>query len=401
MAAVTHTLGPLHFEDLEPKRFEDLARQLIYDYKPWRKLEATGRAGSDDGFDARGYEMRVQEDSAAVVAGRAEGADEAEISGEDEALVEGNDDRLWLVQCKRERAIGPSKLVKYLDDIALSPGEKVHGIVFTAACDFSKAARDKFAAKCRLLGFAEWHLWGKAELEDRLFRPENDHLLFAYFGVSLTIRRRSQRSDLRARLAMKRKANRLLEKRVMEHMLLRSPDAKEYPHSQDVPNFKKEPPWFMRPYDGMCHEGLRFVVRRHLAFLSDDGLEWDAAMRVNDSIGRDDPWRQRDEEPWELREEASKTWDEFPEANRAWLEVHGTLPFERILDIDEIGDEYVSAPHIYAPFDGSRGPFDKFYVRVQSTERWNPRTLYVTDTAKGRVVRFSEDLRRRESDDDS
>lgn len=52
MTAVTPTLGPLHFEDLEPKRFEDLARQLIYDYKPWRKLEASGRAGSDDGFDA-------------------------------------------------------------------------------------------------------------------------------------------------------------------------------------------------------------------------------------------------------------------------------------------------------------------------------------------------------------
>ena len=392
MAAVTHTLGPLHFEDLEPKRFEDLARQLIYDYKPWRKLEATGRAGNDDGFDARGYEMRVQETPAAAVASLADGADEAEVTGEDEALVEGHDDRLWLVQCKRERAIGPSKLAKYLDEIVLAPGEKLYGIVFTAACDFSKTARDRFAAKCRALGFEEWHLWGKAELEDRLFRPENDHLLFAYFGISLTIRRRSQRSDLRARLAMKRKANRLLAKRVMEHMLLRSPDAKEYPHSRDVPNFKKEPPWFMRPYDGMGHAGLCFVVCRHFAFLSDDGLEWDAAMRVNDSIGHDDPWR--------ADGHSADAGREFLQANRAWLEVHGVLPFESILDIDEIGDEYVSAPHIYAPFDGVRGPFAHFFVRVQSIEQWNPRTLYVTDMAKGRVVSFPENLRKRESDDD-
>jgi hypothetical protein len=38
--------GPLHFEDLEPHRFEDLVRRLIYDFRPWRQLEATGRSGA-------------------------------------------------------------------------------------------------------------------------------------------------------------------------------------------------------------------------------------------------------------------------------------------------------------------------------------------------------------------
>ena len=47
---VTRTLNPLPFTDLEPKRFEDLVRQLIYDFRPWNRLEATGRAGSDDGY---------------------------------------------------------------------------------------------------------------------------------------------------------------------------------------------------------------------------------------------------------------------------------------------------------------------------------------------------------------
>jgi len=46
MPSVTRTLGPLHFEDLEPKRFEDLVRQLIYDFRPWRALEGTGRANA-------------------------------------------------------------------------------------------------------------------------------------------------------------------------------------------------------------------------------------------------------------------------------------------------------------------------------------------------------------------
>ena len=54
-----------------------------------------------------------------------ERADEVEVSGEDEALVEGHDDRLWLVQCKRERAIGPLKLVNYLEDTFLAPRREV------------------------------------------------------------------------------------------------------------------------------------------------------------------------------------------------------------------------------------------------------------------------------------
>ncbi|NJO33142.1 MAG: hypothetical protein HC869_08355 [Rhodospirillales bacterium] len=56
MAKPTRTIGPLHLEDLEPHRFEDLIRQLCYDFKNWLRLEPTGRAGSDDGFDARGIE---------------------------------------------------------------------------------------------------------------------------------------------------------------------------------------------------------------------------------------------------------------------------------------------------------------------------------------------------------
>ena len=68
ITTVTKTLGPLHFDDLEPKRFKDLARQLVYDFRIWRRLEATGRAGSDDGFDARGYQS-----SAATQQGQTKG----------------------------------------------------------------------------------------------------------------------------------------------------------------------------------------------------------------------------------------------------------------------------------------------------------------------------------------
>jgi hypothetical protein len=42
--AVTKTLGPLHFEDLEPKRFEDWVRELNYEFKDWQRTSCRGCA---------------------------------------------------------------------------------------------------------------------------------------------------------------------------------------------------------------------------------------------------------------------------------------------------------------------------------------------------------------------
>lgn len=53
----TRTLNPLPLGDLEPHRFEDLIRQLAYEFRRWKSLEATGRAGSDQGVDIRGTEL--------------------------------------------------------------------------------------------------------------------------------------------------------------------------------------------------------------------------------------------------------------------------------------------------------------------------------------------------------
>ncbi len=98
------------------------------------------------------------------------------------------------------------------------------------------------------MNLEEWHLWGKAELEDRLFRLETNHLLFAYFGFSLSIRRRSQRADLRARLTMKRKVNRMLKDQSHASMLLRSSDATDSPDPGDLVHFEKNPLWIMCSY---------------------------------------------------------------------------------------------------------------------------------------------------------
>jgi hypothetical protein len=59
MSKITRTINPLHFEDLEPHRFEDLIRQLVYDFREWESIEAIGRLGSDEGMDVRATEQIV------------------------------------------------------------------------------------------------------------------------------------------------------------------------------------------------------------------------------------------------------------------------------------------------------------------------------------------------------
>ena len=273
-ATITRTLNPLPFTDLEPKRFEDLVRQLIYDFRPWRRLEATGRSGSDDGFDARGLEI-VQDGAATALP-----ADDEEAADEEVGLPP---DRLWLIQCKREKSIPPAKLKGYLADIKLSPEEKLHGIIFAAACDFSKLARDVFFAWCRDQGISEGLMWGKGELEDQLFQPKNDNLLFAYFGISLTIRRRSQATQIRAEIATKRKLKKLIDAGRTE-MLVRDHVAENYPRA-----LRDKPPAKWRPYrmEEISHYGLIASISWFHAYLDPATGEWDAADAVPPPLCRD------------------------------------------------------------------------------------------------------------------
>ncbi|PZO07993.1 MAG: hypothetical protein DCF27_09505 [Lysobacteraceae bacterium] len=374
--AVTRTIGPLHFEDLEPKRFEDLTRQLIYDFKDWQRLEATGRAGSDDGFDARGYEVRPPEDSA-------EDRDPIDPSGTGEH-------RLWLVQCKRERTIGPTKLAGYFSDTKLGIGEKLHGIIFVAACDFSKRARDAFRRSCEEAGIEEWYLWGKAELEDLLFQPRHDALLFAYFGISLTIRRRSAKAVISSRLAIKRRANNVLSQRQNADLLIIDSSEQDYPYSTN--RSASKPNWFLAQYHGLHPHGLRFVVQRHFAYLSDDKSEWDAALAQNDAGPRRDPWSE-DENDHQLRSETHDYWSGLPKQNQAWFEVVGVIPFERILGIDEMGDNIVQEPHVYAEFSGKHGPFMGHMISVKVGNHSSRSEIQPKSLTDRRVSKFPAELR--------
>ncbi len=255
-----------------------------------------------------------------------------------------------------------------------------------------------FRQRCEELGIEEWHLWGKAELEDLLFQPRNDSLLFAYFGISLTIRRRNQKSELRSKLAMKRKAHRILEDKFHGQVLLRSPEACHYPYVEDAENFKKNPLWKLYNYKGMNHAGLLFCVRRHFAYLDDEHEQWDAVLSQNDGRPHHDPW---DVSPngWQLRQEIFEFWSNLPKNNQAWFEVHGIVSFESIIEIDEIGDDFVDAPHIYVQFNGRNGPFTGYQATVECADSYLGGKIYPQDVEDQRTLFFKPEWRKDSSKD--
>jgi hypothetical protein len=360
MAIASKTINPLHFEDLEPHRFEDLVRQLIYDFRDWRALEATGRLGSDDGFDARGWEI-YSENSVSV------DDDEAEEVKERKK----EEDRIWLIQCKREKSISPKKLIGYLDEIDKGEVSTLYGLIFVAACDFSKKARDDYRKWCNANGIGESHIWGRAEMEDMLFQPKYDHLLFAYFGISLQIRKRSTKTKIRSILAIKRQAIRLLGDlgcHFPKEVLLRDSDAHEYPYSRNIKDFDELPKWRVYDFIGHYHSGIKFIIRDHFAYIDDEGVKWDCEKKFRINSHYDDPWPIKVDQ--DLERKARHFWEKLPNKNRGTLEVVGLIPYDDILAIDEFGDEGFRHPHIYLHLDPKHHSF--FSIVYPRIVTYNP-----------------------------
>jgi len=198
----------------------------------------------------------------------------------------------------------------------------------------------------------EFHIWGKAELEDMLFLPKNDHLLFAYFGLSLQTRKRSISNEIRSNLSLKRKLVKEfgeLRKKHSKIVLIRDYKDKTYPNIPNKKNFIKNPRWWYYHFDS--HQPVNnvgFVVNEYYAYLDYNTKEWDTISDCNIrnswsfvyGIPKDyfiSEKQQRYNDYWRLK---------IPENNRAILSQLRVIPYERILAVDEIGDYYNKGPHL-------------------------------------------------------
>lgn len=347
---VTRSFHPLHFEDLDPHRFEDLVRQLIYDLKDWQSIEATGRSGSDQGVDIRAWEK------ATIITNRDEEAEE-----EGERSTDGN---LWIVQCKREKELGPNAVKKILHD-GLQDAPPPYGYMLVAPVNFSKKSYDTFRDELLRVGVKEFYLWGRAELEDMLAMPKNDHILFSFFGISYIVKKRTKASEIRFRINNKNKLFRLLGEPtsggdINRSVLLRDVNDSNYPSAEAYRDFALRPRWEEYSAIGYQPQGLIVHYREHFAYYHEQTKEYDFTKAVN--LVRREPrpnaWDNNNKE-FELRNEVDTYWRHLPLQHQAIFKVYGLIPFEDIYLIDEKGDTENPFPHLYVDFRYNFSPLAK------------------------------------------
>ena len=354
-SSITKTLGPIHFEDLDPHRFEDLVRELVYDFKDWQSIEATGRSGSDEGFDIRAYEQ---------LGNATPESDQSDSSEEAGHPVEG---RLWMFQCKREKEIGPTRLASIISETANS-GTPPYGYVLAAPANFSKAAFDKFREELRRCGVMEFYLWGRAALEDMLHLPKNDHILFTFFGISLVSRRRSRATEIRAVVGTKNKLLKILgENPTHRPVLLRDSKDVHYPYTGEYKDFKERPRWKEFPVTQLHPLGLIVQVAEYFAYYDSAKKEWDFTRAIN-TVVRDVDQEERTKNH-EMHQNVEGFWEFFPKSNQAKSITNGLVRFDSIVVVDSEGDSQHKLPHIYVDFQGDRGPFSGFHQYLEISEQ--------------------------------
>jgi hypothetical protein len=363
---ITRTINPLHFEDLEPHRFEDLIRQLIYDFKDWKSIEATGRLGSDDGIDILAIENSFEE-----------------FTNEDEIEYIPTE-KTWIIQCKREKNLAPKKVVTIVESDINKQLEIPYGYILASSSNFSKKARDSFKITMNKLGVQEFYIYGKAEIEDLLFQPKYDHLLFAYFGISLQKRRRSIKTEISSRLATKRKLIKTIGD--FDNIKYKTVFVKPL-QNIDYPNLNnKKPLW--RFYETMLYQPvdcLSLVTKKHLAYINWENEEWDI-IETYDLAFSDYPeirdYNYQTDQNQLNRNDAYQKWDSIDSKNKAFFIEIKPIHFDRIVLIDEIGDAYHEAPHLIVDFIND-SPFEnKSYLFIEDNSGTFPKLLQKPDNAK-------------------
>jgi len=247
-----------------------------------------------------------------------------------------------------------------------------YGYVLAAPANFSKKAFDVFREELRKRGVMEFYLWGRATLEDMLYLPKNDRVLFTFFGISLVTRRRSRAIDIRAVVARKNKLMKIFDERAgREPILVRDLKDTEYPYSSYYKDFEARPRWRAYTVITLDPRGLGLSVNDYFAYRDVSRAEWDMTRALNLARRDEEEDREQRRSDRELRDRIEAFWHFIPHANRAHYVRNGLIRFEDIAVIDDKGDSEFEMPHIFVDFHETNGPFCGFaeYLRIHEHRR--------------------------------
>lgn len=306
---VSRTINRLHFEDLNPLRYEDLIFNMVYRMNDWHSLDHYGRAGSDDGFDISGLEV-----------------------------LENGKERRYCYQCKRVINITKSELKRILDDFICKNPLLTDKYILVLGCTIRKKSIEEFISYGKKLGIGSVEVWTSSNLEAMLYAEFHD-LLYTYFGVNLLHERNRHISTIRRNNSLKKRMivdfleeNMTVEDWIdstkhgdidsndfkYEKLLVRSIDDNNYP----VINLGEKCAFFSCIFYNFYFNGIIVCIspdKKNIKIKSDDSEDTEALSAVKVSY----------------------------------------LPYGNIIDYDVDGDEIYSYPHIFCDFEGNINPFEK------------------------------------------
>lgn len=312
------TTNKLHFEDLNPRRFEDLCLNIIYRLKNWESIKHYGATGKDDGIDIFAYEK----------------IDDIEIE--------------WIVQCKRYKSINKSQLKDVIDTINQVPDV----FLLITACDISKNNQDFFEEYAKEKNVKKVEIWTQSILEAKLF-SDYDDLLFTYFDID-------QRKKINNNVQ-------LINKRVKLRDLFKKELYNKFDPSQpsigfhrfncseiiiqkigylnEEENTKDEFGWYCHfkgePYD-ITDEGIILIIGLVSGYIKDNKfIQKNKINEENNNI-----------------------------VLSKYFEI-GLLPYDNILAFDFHSDE--GRPIMYCKYTGKYGPFKKVYYENVDNYKYKQR----------------------------
>ncbi len=211
----------------------------------------------------------------------------------------------------------------------------------------------------------EFYFWGKDHLEDQLSLPQNDEILFTFFGLSLSPRRRSRTTELKFNINNKNKILKLIFGRDEsidqgvprgKTFLLRDIKAEHYPDPVQYSDFEKHRRWEEHDVAHVTPKGVVFRVRERYAYLDRAKKQWDFSLAIDLTLRKHNIDRANQARLEKEGKKAERFWRHLPRRMQAKLVLYGFVPFEDVLIIDDKGDPEYTDPHIFVDF-GSNGPF--------------------------------------------
>lgn len=266
--------------------------------------------------------------------------------------IENHPDRTWFIQCRRYSSASKTTLRKAVNDLLKKVNNPPEVLLVVVACDVSRNAHDDYLLYAHEKGVSTPLLWTASVLEARLHAERRD-LLFSYFGISEASDARHRESTVTRNLAIKKRLRKEFLKdpkevdweKVRTHppnkfsiseVIIHSIDDDSYPGVDSKRTGISG--WFKLEIWNFYHNGIEFVLRVEHGIMDEKG-RWSVI-------------------------EYGRTFDtnRYQEIKMFRL---ARIPFRNIVDVDTIGDEYYSQPHIYCRFANGGEPYEGFcYVLI-------------------------------------